>query len=75
MFRNIRDLVEAKRSRWKDYIQEQCKKDLNEQDYYNNGDSNLEPDILEFEVKWALGSMLLIKLVDVMKFQYSYLKP
>ena len=36
--------------------------------------SHLEPDILECEVKWALGNILQTKLVEVMKFQLSYLK-
>ena len=35
---------------------------------------NLEPDILECEVKWALESILRTKLVEVMKFQLSFFK-
>ena len=34
---------------------------------------HLEPDILEFKVKWALGSII-TKLVEVMEFQLSYFK-
>ena len=34
----------------------------------------LEPDILECEVKWALGSITMEKLVKVMEFQVSYFK-
>ena len=45
------------------------KKDLNEPDYYNGVVSHPEPDVLECKVKRALRSTLLIKLVDVMKFQ------
>ena len=37
------------------------KKDLNEADYYNDVVSHLEPDILESEVKWALGRMVVNK--------------
>ena len=45
-----------KRSRWKEYTEELYKKDVNELDYYNGVVSNPEPDILENEVKWGLGS-------------------
>ena len=37
-------------------MEELCKKDLNEPDYYDGVVSHPEPDILESEVKWALGS-------------------
>ena len=36
--------------------------------------THLEPDILECEVKWALGSITMNKLVEVMEFQLSYFK-
>ena len=36
--------------------------------------SHLEPDILECEIKWALGNVLQTKLVEVMKFQLSHFK-
>ena len=35
----------------------------------------LEPDILECKIKWALEASLQTKLVEVMEFQLSYLKP
>ena len=56
--RNGRDLVDAEeiKKRWKEYMEELCKKDLNELDNYNVVVSHPEPDILECEVKWALGS-------------------
>ena len=56
--RNGRDLVDAKeiKKRWKEYMEEWYKKDLNELDYYNGVVSHPEPDILESEVKWVLGS-------------------
>ena len=36
--------------------------------------THLEPDILECEVKWALGNITVKKLVEVMEFQLSYFK-
>ena len=36
--------------------------------------TQLEPDILECEVKWALESIAMNKLVEVMEFQLSYFK-
>ena len=46
--RNGRDLVDAKeiKKRWKEYMEEWYKKDLNELDYYNGVVSHPEPDIL-----------------------------
>ena len=57
--RDGRDLVDAKeiKKRWKEYMEEWYKKDLNEPDYYNGVVSHPEPDILESEVKWVLGSI------------------
>ena len=43
------------KKRWKEYTEELYKKDLNEPDYYDGVVSHPEPDILECEVKWALG--------------------
>ena len=58
--RNGVDLTEAEdiRKRWLEYTEELYKKDLHEPD---NLISHLEPDILECEVKWALGSITLYK--------------
>ena len=55
--RNSRDLVEAEeiKKRWNEYTEELYKKDLNEQDYYDGVISHPELDILENEVKCALG--------------------
>ena len=52
------DLIEAEDSkkRWQEYT-ELYKKDLHELDKYNGVIIRLEPDILECEVKWALGSI------------------
>ena len=42
--------------RWKEYMEELYKKDLNEQDYYDAVVSHPEPDIPECKVKWAVRS-------------------
>ena len=53
-----RDLVDAEeiKKRWKEYMEELYKKDLNEPDYYDGTVSHSELDILECKVKWALRS-------------------
>ena len=53
------DLTEAEdiKKRWKEYTEELCKKDLHDSDNHNGVIIHLEPDILECEVKWALGSI------------------
>ena len=50
-----------------------CKKDLHDTDNHDSVITHLEPDILECEVKWALGSITTNK-VQVMEFQLSYFK-
>ena len=57
--RNGMDLTEAEdiKRRWQEYTEELYKKDLHDQDNYNVVITHLEPDILECEVKWALGSI------------------
>ena len=56
--RNGRDLVNAEeiKKRWKEYAEEVYKTDLNEPDHYDGVVNHVEPDILECEVRWALGS-------------------
>ena len=56
--KNGRDLVEAEeiKMRWKEYMEEWYKKDLNEPDHYNGVVSHPNPDILEWEAKRALRS-------------------
>ena len=49
-------------------------KDLHDPDNHNGVITHLEPDILECEVKWALGASLRTKLVEVIEFQLSYCK-
>ena len=57
--RNSRDLREAEdiKKRWQEYTEELYKKDLHDQDNHDGVITHLEPDILECEVKWALGSI------------------
>ncbi|KAF7251528.1 Craniofacial development protein 2 [Varanus komodoensis] len=56
---NGRDLTEAEeiKKRWQDYTEELYKKELNVPDNHDGMVTDLEPDILECEVKWALGSL------------------
>ena len=56
--RNGMDLIEAEdfKKRWQEYIEELYKKDLHDPDNHDGVITLLEPDILECEVKWALGS-------------------
>ena len=52
-------LTEAEniKKRWKEYTEELYRKDLHDPDNHNGKITHLEPDILECEVKWALGSI------------------
>ena len=56
--RNGMVLTEAEdiKKRWQEYIEELYKKNLNDPDNHDGVITDLEPDILECEVKWALGS-------------------
>ena len=53
------DLTEAEdiKKRWQEYMEELYKKDLHNPDNHYDVITNLEPDILECEVKWALESI------------------
>ena len=55
------DLTEAEniKKRWQEYTEELYKKDLHDPDNHDGVITDLEPDILEGEVKWALGSITL----------------
>ena len=61
--RNGMDLIEAKdiKKRWQEYTEELYKKDLNEPENHDDMITHPEPDILEWEVKWALGSITMIE--------------
>ena len=57
--RNGLDLTEAKdiKKRWQEYTEELYRKDLHYPDNHDDAITNLEPDILECEVKWALENI------------------
>ena len=61
--KNGRDLTEAEdiKKRWQEYTEELYKKDLQDPDNHDGIITHLEPDILECEVKWALGSITINK--------------
>ena len=66
--------AEEIKKRWQEYTEELYRKGLNDWDNHNSLVTNLEPDILEWEVKWVLGALLWTKLVEMMEFQLSYFK-
>ena len=74
--RNGMDLREAEdiKKRWQEYTEELYKKDLHDPNNHDGVITDLESDILECEVKWALGSITTKKLVEVIEFQLSYFK-
>ena len=57
--RNGKDLIEAEeiKKRWQEYTKELYKKSLNDPDNHDGVVTHLEPVIMEYEVKWALGSI------------------
>ena len=61
--RNGMDIKEAEviKKKWQEYTEEVCKKDLHDPDNHHGVITHLEPDILEWEVKWALGSITMNK--------------
>ena len=61
--RNGMDLTEAEdiKKMWQEYTEELHKKELNDPDNHDVVITHLEPDILECKVKWALGSITMIK--------------
>ena len=61
--RNGMDLTVAEdiKKRWQEYTEELYKKDLQDQDNHDGVITHLEPDILECEVQWALGSITTTK--------------
>ena len=61
------------KKRWQEYT-ELYKKDLHDPDKNDGVVTHPEPDTLECEDKWALGSITKTKLVEVMEFQLSYFK-
>ena len=61
--RNSMDLTEAEdiRKKWEEYMEELYRKYLNDPDNHDGVITHLEPDILEGEVNWALGSITMNK--------------
>ena len=59
MFNNEEHLIEAEdiKKRWQEYTEKLYKKDLHDPDSDDGVITHIEPDILECEVKWALGSI------------------
>ena len=74
--RNGIDLAEVEdiKKRWQEYTEELHKKDLNNPDNHNGVTTHLELDILEYEIKWALGSITMNKASGGEEFQLSYFK-
>ena len=74
--RNSKDLTEVEdiKKKWQAYTEELYKRNFNELDNFNGMATHLESDILECEVKWALGSITMNKASGVMEFQLSYCK-
>ena len=74
--RNGKDLTEAEEIKkgWQEYTEELYKKDLHDPDNHDGVITHLEPDILECEVKWALGSITTNKANGGDGIQLSYFK-
>ena len=74
--RNGMDLKKSEdiKKRWQEYTEELYKKDLHDPDNHNDVITHLEPDILECEVKLALGSITTNKAKVVMELQLNYFK-
>ena len=64
--------AEEIKKRWQEYTEELYKRGFNDPDNHDGMVTHLEPDILECEVKWALGNITITKLVEVMEFQLNY---
>ena len=60
--------------RWQEYTEEMYKKDLHDSDKHDGVITHQEPDILECEVKWGLGSITRNKASGGEEFQLSYFK-
>ena len=61
--RNGMDLTETEdiKKRWQEYTEELYKKDLHDPDNHDDVITYLDPDILEYKVKWALGCIIMNK--------------
>ena len=74
--RNGMDLTEAEdiKKRWQEYTEELYKKELYDPDNHNDVITDLEPDMLECEVKWALESITMNKASGGDRIPLSYYK-
>ena len=74
--RNGIDLTEAEdiNKRWQEDTEELYKKDLHDPDNYDGVITHLKPEIVECKVRWALGTSVWTKPVEVMELQWSYFK-
>ena len=74
--RNGMDLTEAQdiKKRGQEYTEELYKKDLHDPDDHDGVITHLEPNILQCEVKWALGSITMNKASGGDRFQLRYFK-
>ena len=74
--RNSMDLtqVEDIKKRWQEYTEELYKKELHDPDNHEGVITHLQPDILECQVNWSLGSITTNKASGVMEFQLSSFK-
>ena len=72
--RNGMDLTEAEdiKKRWQEYTEELYKKDIHNPDNHDGVITDLEPDILECEVQWALGSITTNKASGGNGIEFSY---
>ena len=70
------DLTEAEdiKKRWQKYTEELYKKVLHDRENHNGVVTDLEPDILVYKVKWALGSITTNKASGGDEYQLSYFK-
>ena len=64
------DLTEAEdiKKRWQEYTEELDQKDLHDPDDHNGVITHLEPDILEWEIKWKAGLKLNIQKTKIMAY-------
>ena len=71
--RNSKDLTEAEeiKKKQQEYIEELYEKDFNDTDNHDAVLTHLEPDILECQVKWTLGSITTNKASDIMEFSQA----
>ena len=73
--RNTKDQTETEEiKKWQEYREELHKNDLHDPDNHDGVITHLEPDILDCEVKWALGSITMNKASEVMEYQLSSFK-